>query len=345
MSAPVLTFFNHKGGVGKTSLAYHLSWMFAELGLRVLAVDLDPQANLTAAFLDDEQVEQLWNDAHAAPTTIFRCLKPLTEVGDLQSPQLHFLSEKLALLPGDLNLSGFEENLSAEWPSALGSQNLYRPFRMLTAFWQVMQLGASQFAADLLILDVGPNLGAINRSALIATDYVVIPLAPDLYSLQGLRNLGPTLRRWREEWQERLHKWNEPRFDLPQGRMQPAGYVAQQHSVRLDRPVRAYERWLQRIPEEYRRSVLGENPAAIPVLADDPYCLACLKHFRSLMPMAHEARKPIFYLTVADGAIGAHASAVQEALQDYSTLARRILAAINLPHPTLAGQGQPHAGG
>jgi cellulose biosynthesis protein BcsQ len=51
MSIPVITFFNNKGGVGKTSLVYHLSWMFSDLGMRTLAVDLDPQANLSSAFL------------------------------------------------------------------------------------------------------------------------------------------------------------------------------------------------------------------------------------------------------------------------------------------------------
>ena len=55
-------------------------------------------------------------------------------------------------------------------------------------------------------MDLGPNLGAINRSALIAADYVVVPLLPGLSSLQGLNNLGLTLRRWRGEWQERLLK-------------------------------------------------------------------------------------------------------------------------------------------
>jgi cellulose biosynthesis protein BcsQ len=59
MTAPVLTFFNNKGGVGKTSLIYHLAWMFSSLGKRVVAVDLDPQANLTAAFLDEETIEDL----------------------------------------------------------------------------------------------------------------------------------------------------------------------------------------------------------------------------------------------------------------------------------------------
>ncbi|MDO8630071.1 MAG: ParA family protein, partial [Phycisphaerales bacterium] len=57
-----ITFFNNKGGVGKTSMVYHLAWMFRELGYRVIAVDLDPQSNLTSAFLDEETLEQLWPD-------------------------------------------------------------------------------------------------------------------------------------------------------------------------------------------------------------------------------------------------------------------------------------------
>ena len=60
MSIPVLTFFNNKGGVGKTSLVYHLSWMFSDLGMRILAVDLDPQANLSSAFLTEDDFEVLF---------------------------------------------------------------------------------------------------------------------------------------------------------------------------------------------------------------------------------------------------------------------------------------------
>jgi len=228
-------------------------------------------------------------------------------------------------------LSGFEDLLSPEWPASMGGQNLVRPFRMLTAFWQVMQRGATQHQADVIVIDVGPNLGAINRSALIASNHVVIPLGPDLFSLQGLRNLGPALRSWRALWRKRVDNWVNPAFPLPQGEMKPLGYLAQQHSVRLDRPVQAYDRWLNRMPLEYRRSVLGEDVEMAPPITRDPDCLALLKHYRSLMPMAQEVRKPMFFLKVADGAIGAHASAVQAAYKDFQTLARKVLEPTNQP--------------
>ena len=59
MSIPVIAFFNNKGGVGKTSMVYHLAWMFSDCGVRAIAADLDPQCNLTASFLDEDRLEQV----------------------------------------------------------------------------------------------------------------------------------------------------------------------------------------------------------------------------------------------------------------------------------------------
>ena len=332
MSVPVLTFFNNKGGVGKTSLVFHLAWMFSEMGKRVVAIDLDPQANLTSAFLSEDVLEQLWDssDAQRGGRTIYGCIQPLTKVGDIRSPETETINPRLHLVPGDLALAGFEDQLSGAWIEAMGStqNNLFRPFRLLTAFWQVAQMAAERHEAELILADVGPNLGAINRSALIGSDHVVIPLAADLFSLQGLRNLGPTLTSWRSDWRKRLANWDAPDFKLPQGNMQPEGYILMQHMERLSRPVKAYKKWVDRIPVTYRESVLGSALQG-PQKASDGHCLARLKHYRSLVPMAQEVRKPIFQLSSADGAIGSHAQAVRDAWSDFKALAVAIEAKID----------------
>ncbi len=342
MTVPVLTFFNNKGGVGKTSLVYHLAWMMSEIGYQVLACDLDPQANLTSMFLDEDRLEAIYVDGDGTPSsssTIFRCVKPLTEVADLQLPKLQKITPTLHLIPGDLALAGFEDDLSAVWPNALGSSNLYRPFRILTAFSTIMQNGAKQMDASIILADVGPNLGAINRSALIATDYVVVPLGADLFSLQGLRNLGPTLHEWRTEWGKRKDNWTTPSFPLPGGHMKPIGYVVQQHSVRLSRPVKAYDKWVNRMPGEYAENLLENGQGPYPPSPDqDRNSLATVKHYRSLVPMAQEARKPIFKLTSADGAIGGHAASVWDAYTDFRELARKILANVDTENG-----GPPHS--
>ena len=335
MTIPTLTFFNNKGGVGKTSLVYHLAWMLSDLGYRVLACDLDPQATLTAAFLDEDRLERLWSEesgASASGSTIMHCLHPLTKVGDIVSPTLAFITPTLGLIPGDLALAGFEDPLSAAWPNASGSSNPYRPFRIVTAFSTVMQDGAGQMKAEIVLADVGPNLGAINRSALIATDALIVPLGADLFSLQGLRHLGPTLHRWRTDWHHRRENRKRPDFPLPDGSMRPIGYVVRQHGVRLNRPVRAYDEWANRLPAEYARHLLGDAKGPYPrtPAQDERHALATVKPYRSLVPMAQEARKPIFHLTTADGAIGSHAAAAAAARRDFRDLARKIAARIPL---------------
>lgn len=323
MSVPVLSFFNNKGGVGKTSLAYHLAWMFSTRGKTVVVMDCDPQANLTAALLNEAQLEAIWVNDRA--TTLYRALRPLLKAGDLLDAELWEVKDGLYLIPGDLALSSIEDSLSDAWPKAMGEGDLYRYFRLQSAFWLIAQQAASQVGADLILVDVGPNLGAINRAALIATDHVIIPLGADLFSLQGLRNLGPALRDWRSGWSKRVANWPTPEFGLPPGRMAPLGYIVQQHSVRLNRPVAAYDRWINQVPSVYRESVLGEElGVSIPAPNADPYCLAMLKHYRSLVPMAQEARKPVFELTPADGAIGSHYQSVQSARSDIALLAHRI---------------------
>lgn len=333
MSVPVITLFNNKGGVGKTSLVFHMAWMLSEMGNKVVAIDLDPQANLTSAFLTEDKLEKLWDssDMSRRGTTIYQCVKPLTEVGDIIDPETQRINTRLHLVPGDLALASFEDELSQVWPQAMGSGNLYRPFRLLSAFWEVAQRAAKQHDADLIIADVGPNLGAINRSALIASDHVFIPLAADLFSLQGLRNLGPTLVNWRSDWRKRLDNWEHPQFQLPQGSMTPEGYILMQHMERLSRPLKAYKRWADRIPDVYQESVLRQH-APKNSLATTENCIASLKHYRSLVPMAQEAHKPIFHLTTADGAIGNHALAVRDAWSDFQRLALTILERINMSH-------------
>jgi len=318
-----VAFFNNKGGVGKTSLVYHLAWMFADNGIKTLAVDLDPQANLTAMFLSEDRLEELWADGEH-PLTVYGALNPILRgIGDIANPHVEMLSNNLGLVPGDLGLSRFEDKLSDAWPKCQLSDEA--AFRTITAFHRLIER-ASSWGAEIVLIDVGPNLGAINRSGLITSDQVCLPLAPDLFSLQGLKNLGPTLQTWREVWSDVIKKAPAD-LSLPSGKMSPIGYIVMQHGILDKRPVKSYMRWMDRIPTVYRDAVLGESiELTLPPVAQDPYCLSLLKHYRSLMPMAMEARKPIFYLKSADGAIGAHAEAVKSCYSDFETLAKKIAA-------------------
>lgn len=321
----IICFFNNKGGVGKTSLVYHLAWKMSEMGFRVVAADLDPQANLSAMFLPEEELVEMF-EAKDDVRTIYQAVKPLTGVGDVARMTPKKFGKSLALLPGDIGLSAFEDALSKNWTDCLGDD--IRPFYVITAFYRVLIQGATARRADVVLVDVGPNLGAINRAALLAADHVIFPVGADLFSLYGLRNLGPRLAAWRDAWEQRRKHFDSKHADssleLPAGEMAPSGYVTTQHSQYAGKPSKSYNRWLVRIPEAYLREVCRAESKPIPTLERDRNCLARIKHYRSLMPMAQEARKPMFQLTPADGAIGSHSYAARDCGNDFRLLAEAI---------------------
>jgi chromosome partitioning protein len=325
-----LAFFNNKGGVGKTTLAYHLAIMMSRLGQRVLAVDLDPQANLTAHFVPEDELEGLWDQGDKA-ATVADAVRPIVEgLGDIRSVSPRPVEEQLWLLPGDLALSRFEDHLAAAWPASFTGVNP-AAVRTTTAFHRIIEAAAEEVSPDVVVIDVGPNLGAINRAALLAADSVLIPLGADLFSLQGLRNLGPTLREWRTTWQETVRPRVPAGISAPVGEMAPLGYVVMQPSMRLDRPVRAYGRWLRRMPQVYAEAVIGNS-----LTASTNHEIATVRNYRSLMPLAHDARKPMFDLRAADGAVGSTQRYVALCLQEFTALTEELLTRLELPTASTA---------
>lgn len=316
-----IAFFNNKGGVGKTSLVYHLAWTYVGMGRRVLIVDLDPQSNLTAMCVSEERLEELWSDVERL--SIRGAVQPIMDgVGDVAPAHLELVDDALALIPGDILLSDYEQRLSDAWPRTMDADPA--AFRVATSFHRVIQDAAKRHAADMVLIDVGPNLGAINRTALIASDYVVTPMGADLFSVQGLRNLGPTLRGWRQQWAKRLDVNPVQGLQMPEGKMRPVGYVVMQPNLYGGQVTKAYDKWLQKLPAVYSEKLIEQVAQPNLTIANDPCALGVLKHYRSLMPMAQTVRKPIFRLTAADGAIGAHWSAVQQVGKEFRKLAAAI---------------------
>lgn len=318
-----IAFFNNKGGVGKTSLVYHVAWMLSLQKERVLIADLDPQANVTSMCLAPDIIENLWDKDNRR--TMFGAVRPLmTGEGDIAFPDPVRVSDRLFIVPGDLELSLFEDQLSETWPKCLSGDE--RAFRVTTSFHRILTEAGKKFDATICLIDVGPNLGAINRASLVAADFVIIPIAPDLFSIRGLANVGPTMQRWRRDWQKRLDEWPASlKFRKPPGTMVPLGYVVSRYTIFASGAVRAYQRWLDRAPAIYRTAVEGVKvPPALSIDSDDRR-IAQLKDYRSLMAMAQEARKPMFLLRAADGAIGGHQAAVRECGEDFKALAHEIL--------------------
>ena len=319
----IITFFNNKGGVGKTTLVYHFTHMVAELGHKCLAVDLDPQANLTSMFLSEEELERIYSQ-ETNRETLLSGIKPLDRgLGDVVPVKIHEVNSNIGLLAGDLELSLFEDKLSSNWSKCIDGDEA--AFRIVSSFYRIIISEAKKNEAEYCIIDVGPNFGALNRAVLIAADYVVVPMAADLFSLQGLKNLGNRLETWKTEWLDRYSRNRTPDLSLPNGLIKPLGYIVMQHGIKESRPVKSYLKWANRIPAVFDEYVLKRDVTLDKKVENDENCLALLKHYHSLIPMAMEVRKPIFLLKPADGAIGAHYQAVLRAYQDFKILSKKIM--------------------
>ncbi|MET0403460.1 MAG: AAA family ATPase [Cystobacter sp.] len=337
-----LVLFNNMGGVGKTTLTFQLAHMMARMGRRVVALDCDPQCNLSAILLSEDELFDLWAQ-EAQDRTVSDCVELVRRgKGEVRQPQLTRVDSNLWLLPGKLDLSRFEQTLAEEWARKADTNN-ERALDVTTALDHLSNLAARAVNADIVLFDIGPNLGALNRATLLACDAVIVPMAPDLFSLQGLRNVGPSLRAWRKEWHlvRERHMEDRPQADDPPHEFRPIGYIVQQHLARADRPVSGYETWAAAIPSVFHQEVLRDE-ANIPTSVDsDPFCIASVKHVSSLVPIAQQARKPLFDLKKADGIGGGQVQAVALALKQFEKLTADVLSRLDRLDPTPAADEFP----
>ncbi len=322
-----VVLFNNKSGVGKTTLTFNLAHMAARLGHRVAVLDYDPQCNLTSLFLTGEEMDDLWQSGGGGET-VAGCIEPVRRGnGSVARPNLRSVADYLWILPGHLDLSRFEQALAEEWPKTMSSGN-ERALDVTTALDLLANMVAVETKADLVFVDVGPSLGALNRAALLACDAVVLPLAPDLFSLQGMRNVGPTLRTWRGDWRvvRDRHMQGRDQRALPPHEFLPIGYVVQQHLARKDQAVKGYAKWAESIPATFRNEVLGTDHGDPAVSVEsDPYCLASIRHFASLVPIAQQARKPMFDLKQSDGIGGGQIQAVARCRVEFEALVKKLV--------------------
>lgn len=219
----ILTIFNNKGGVGKTTLTFHLGHALAELGQRVLMIDLDPQCNLTIYSLTEDTIGDIWkaedsfvddfkgarsaiaesdfNDLIVSPRSVHFALKPIEDgTGELEVlPPAVTLREGLDLIPGRLTLHMFESKVAERFNSIYSGDPL--AIRTATSIRSMARSYAERNDYDVVILDTSPSLGALNRNILSQADAFLIPGNPDLFSVYGIRNIGSALALWKRQFE------------------------------------------------------------------------------------------------------------------------------------------------
>lgn len=254
-----LVFFNNKGGVGKTTLAYNVAVKFAQKGYKTVLVDLDPQCNLSKISLGDSFEKNIFSQNQK---TVYSVLSGVVKGGADIDTSVNFekISENLSVLPGSLKLSEYENTLISSYGEA--AQGAERGFFITSAIDRFLTQKGLEEEIDLFVIDTSPNLNLLNRVIFLGSDYFVTPLMPDAFSVQGIENLGNTFEEWKDNWKKTakvLAKDKKISHDkVLDGEGLFVGYIINSYNQYSKKPIKSNEEWIKKIPS-YIKKYLSEK--------------------------------------------------------------------------------------
>lgn len=303
--AQKIVYFNHKGGVSKTTTTYNLGWMLAEKGKKVLLVDADPQCNLTALILNDN-FEQYYLDDATKNSNIKDGVKVAFEGKPLPiqgiTCQTAARNPNLYLLPGHANLSEYDAALSF----AQTSNNAISTLQNLPgAFNDLLNKTAEAYGVDYVFIDLNPGLSAINQNLFVVSDYFVIPTNPDPFSIMAINTLGSILPRW-VDWAKQIRPLlSDAAYPLPDITPKMIGTIIQRFNIRKGRAAKPYRENIEEIKQAVQNSLRPALQAKNMIYQDKVYqdagigedlCLDEIPDFQGLLPKANDVGVPVFAL-------------------------------------------------
>ncbi|MGE0861073.1 MAG: ParA family protein [Gammaproteobacteria bacterium] len=299
-----IVFFNHKGGVSKTTTAFNLGWKLAEND-RVLLVDADPQCNLTSLLIEN------FDDYYLAEDTRLNNLRdgvevafkgrpsPIEPIDCFQPPR----RPGLFLVPGHQNLSEFDAALTFAQTSNNAIATLENLPGAFSAFLREVE---AKYQIAYTVIDLNPGLSSINQNLVLASDYLVIPTNPDPFSIMALETLKVVLPRWATWLRQSGRLFAESSYPLDEEPPKLLGTIVQRFNVRRGQAARPYR---DNIAEIKRKVIDNLKPALhhAGMLLDDAIygvplirnglCLAEISDFQGILPKALAAGVPVYEVT------------------------------------------------
>ena len=280
--------------------------MLAEQGHKTLIVDADPQCNLTALVLDYNAVEDIEDYYLNNPGCDIS-----TGVSPVMSGRLTGLkpgkpaqtsNENLFIYCGNLALSEIETQISV----ALTASTAIPAIRNIPgSIGALLKLTAKEFDFEYVIIDMSPSVGALNECLLMSSDYFLVPTSPDFFCAQAIRSLSNIIPRWNSEVQQ--FRQEDIDYRIPNNPPKFLGFVSQRYRPRSGAPAKSFQKWIDVIKGTVSSQLI---PALSPiemtvdlgdfqrcVSGDEPYNLANVADFNSLIAQSQRYNVPVFALS------------------------------------------------
>lgn len=287
-----IAIFNNKGGVGKTTLLCNLaSFLSLKLNKRVLVVDADPQCNTSSYVLEEEQFNNIYLDNTEKVSTIVDIISPLEDgLGFVKN--FRVISSKsfgFDILPGNPRFAVCEDFLAQEWKDVKSSD--IRGIKSTLVFKPFLSLCQEY---DYVFFDMGPSLGAINRSVLLACDYFILPVSCDIFNIMVLKNIGDSIIKWHKVLNNGIAGLEENKQAQIQkiydgSRIKFLGYVENQFQESTNNNL------LEKLTEEIKTELIKPLNKDSGSILD--YKLGSISDISDLISMSQATHKPILGLS------------------------------------------------
>ena len=307
-----ISFFNHKGGVSKTTTTFNIGWMLAEKGYKVVMVDADPQCNLTGLVMGYKGASELETFYKSETERNLRAgLAPAFESRPklIEGVECVAVSSRpgLYLLPGHIRLAEYEVTLgiAQELSSSIETlQNLPGSIAFL------LDKTAKKFKADYVLIDMSPSLSSINKNLVMISDYFILPTSPDYFSVMAIDSLTTILPKW-ASWSktaQNLQILQEASYPFPTTVPKFLGVVIQNYRPSKGAPAVAFQQWIDEIKtivsDKFVPALTNCNMMLPPSSYTDrnlslDYCLTTIRDFNSLIAKSQKHQTPVFALTDA----------------------------------------------
>jgi len=322
-----LVFFNNKGGVGKTTLAFNTAVKFAKKGYKTALIDLDPQCNLTRLALGEKYYDEV-----PEAKTIYDVLKGVINGGADVDRNIDFekivgAEENLFLLRGDMRLSEYENILSTGYNAAAAGQQI--GYFQTSAINRFLKYRGMSDGVDIFVIDTSPTLGLLNRVILLGCDYFAVPLMPDALSLQGIESLGTVFSDWKENWRNtgRALSGNIESQYVLDGDGLFIGYILNSYNVYGKKPIKDHQRWITQVPEKVSEYLSQRHCRNGLVAKSAEGSLQDIQDYGRLPAITHESGIAIFDIDPEKENISQYGTRenIKKAEEEFEGLANAIL--------------------